>query len=231
MSAVSPSSSLGDQACSAILAAFNSYQQSFQEITRRAQTRFLLRQWHAAQQDAVERLELYKLVVDALLSDVRAILGEKVLEENTWAALKSSYSQAIARRDDLELAETFFNSVTRRIFSTVGVDKQIEFVDSDFDQQYQLPSPPVFHSYILQSSPERDVLTAALVDILSATPFENQYVDALADARGAAAVIAANSHLEMGSRLQRSDRYIKLHLLQEPGRLSHWTHLYYDRSG
>ncbi len=213
MSAVSTSSSPGEQACSAILAAFNSYQQSFQEITRRAQTRFLLRQWHAAQQDAVERLELYKLVVDALLSDVRAILGEKILEENTWAALKASYSQAIARRDDLELAETFFNSVTRRIFSTVGVDKQIEFVDSDFDQQYQLPSPPVFHSHILQSSPERDKLTAALVDILSATPFENQYVDALADARGAAAVIEQDSHLEMGSRLQRSDRNIKLHLL------------------
>ena len=32
-------------------------------------------------------------------------------------------------RPDAELAETFFNSVTRRVFSTVGVDPAIEYLD------------------------------------------------------------------------------------------------------
>ena len=37
-------------------------------------------------------------------------------------------------RSDRELAETFFNSITRRVFTTVGVDQRIEYVDSDFDE-------------------------------------------------------------------------------------------------
>src|SRR5207245_10081853 len=34
-------------------------------------------------------------------------------------------------RDDCGIAETFFNSVTRRIFTTVGVDPLVEFVHPD----------------------------------------------------------------------------------------------------
>src|SRR5204863_314281 len=33
-----------------------------------------------------------------------------------------------------EIAESFFNSLTRRIFATEGVDQSIEFVDTDFDE-------------------------------------------------------------------------------------------------
>src|SRR5262249_56170450 len=38
----------------------------------------------------------------------------------------------IGGRTDWELAETFFTPVPRRVFTTVGVDSNIEFVDSDF---------------------------------------------------------------------------------------------------
>src|SRR5207302_1742199 len=34
----------------------------------------------------------------------------------------------------LRLAESFFNSLTRRVFATEGVDQAIEFVDTDFDE-------------------------------------------------------------------------------------------------
>ena len=41
------------------------------------------------------------------------------------------FSGLIEQRDDWELAETFFNSATRKVFATVGVDGEIEFVHSD----------------------------------------------------------------------------------------------------
>jgi isocitrate dehydrogenase kinase/phosphatase len=47
--------------------------------------------------------------------------------------MKSIYSNLIVGNDDWEIAETFFNSVSRRIFTTVGVDTKIEFVNTDFD--------------------------------------------------------------------------------------------------
>src|SRR5207237_4488718 len=46
---------------------------------------------------------------------------------------KAAYSALIAKSDRWEIAESFFNSLTRRIFATEGVNQAIEFVDTDFD--------------------------------------------------------------------------------------------------
>jgi isocitrate dehydrogenase kinase/phosphatase len=82
--------------------------------------------------DAVERLDLYSAVINEIEGLVRATLGRRSTDRLVWAGIKAVYSGLIAERDDWELAETFFNSVCRRMFATVGVDSNIEFVDSDF---------------------------------------------------------------------------------------------------
>src|SRR5688572_5288873 len=117
-------------AVASIHAAYENYERGFEEITRRAQSRFERRDWSGAQADATERLTLYKAHVDAAVSDVRDILDDGVMERTVWAAMKSQHGREIAERADRELAETFFNSVTRRVFSTVGVDPSIEYLDS-----------------------------------------------------------------------------------------------------
>jgi isocitrate dehydrogenase kinase/phosphatase len=43
--------------------------------------------------------------------------------------VKARHQEGLAGRPDAELARTFFNSVTRRIFSTVGADPAIEYLD------------------------------------------------------------------------------------------------------
>jgi isocitrate dehydrogenase kinase/phosphatase len=116
-----------------IVEAFEGYQVAFRAITQRAEGRFERREWHGAVADAAERLDLYGLVVDRLESNVRATLGSQVADRMVWARMKAVYSRLIDARPDRELAETFFNSVTRRIFATVGVDGNIEFTESDFE--------------------------------------------------------------------------------------------------
>src|SRR3989442_12277153 len=61
------------------------------------------------------------------------MLGARLADRLVWAGVKAVYSGMIGGRNDWEIAETFFNSVTRRVFATVGVDGNIEFVDSDFE--------------------------------------------------------------------------------------------------
>src|SRR5918992_2816441 len=112
-------------AVAAIHAAYDQYARGFDEITRRARARFEQRDWSGAQSDATERLELYKAYVDAAVTDVRDILDDAVMERTVWAAMKTDHATRIGSRPDAELAETFFNSVTRRVFSTVGVDPAI----------------------------------------------------------------------------------------------------------
>jgi hypothetical protein len=44
--------------------------------------------------------------------------------------MKTAYAELAAARADHELARTFFNSATRRVFATVGIDPEIEFVEA-----------------------------------------------------------------------------------------------------
>jgi isocitrate dehydrogenase kinase/phosphatase len=117
-------------AVAAIHSAYHEYASGFEEITSRARRRFELRDWVGAQADARARLELYKAHVDAAVADVHDILEDAVMERTVWAAMKRDHALRVDRRPDAELAETFFNSVTRRVFSTVGVDPAIEYLDS-----------------------------------------------------------------------------------------------------
>jgi isocitrate dehydrogenase kinase/phosphatase len=119
--------------------ALDEYETRFGEITRRARDRFLARDWRGSYQDAAERLRLYSVVLDSLTSRVTALMGPRLRTRAVWSATKAVYSSLIAQSIRWEVAESFFNSLTRRVFATEGVDQAIEFVDTDFD------APPNAH--------------------------------------------------------------------------------------
>ena len=163
--------------------AFDAYRSAFDAITRRARARYEDRDWHGIQEDSVERLGLYRLVIDHTVAQIREGLAESLQDRAVWARLKEGYQGLTAAPADRELAETFFNSVTRRIFSTVGVDPAIEFVDPGAEEPPAAPGP-VFRSFRRRST------TRALVrDILRAFSFQVPYVSLEADAEAAAGAV------------------------------------------
>src|ERR1700686_3798995 len=113
--------------------AFLDYQKRFHAITGRARARFLARDWTGAFADAAERLHLYGAVMDDLRRESGSLMEERLSERSVWRAIKAVYSSLIAQSRAWEIAESFFNSLTRRVFATEGVDQAIEFVDTDFD--------------------------------------------------------------------------------------------------
>jgi isocitrate dehydrogenase kinase/phosphatase len=136
----------------AILSGLDRYTDRFRIITRRARIRFDERDWGGMQLDAADRLDLYGRVVSSVVTDLRHLLADRVGDRSLWAAMKAVYSGLIEGRDDWDLAETFFNSATRKIFSTVGVDPRIEFVDTDFDTPPTQPRHPLHTAYRRRSS-------------------------------------------------------------------------------
>lgn len=118
--------------------AFADYERRFHEITRRARDRFLARDWAGSFNDAANRLRLYTEVLDDLAVRTRELLGDRLCDRTIWTAIKAVYSSLIVNSSGWEIAESFFNSLTRRVFATEGVDQAIEFVDTDFD----LPPEP-----------------------------------------------------------------------------------------
>ncbi|ABS25978.1 bifunctional isocitrate dehydrogenase kinase/phosphatase [Anaeromyxobacter sp. Fw109-5] len=171
----------------AIAASFEAYQEERARITRRARERFEKRDWAAGQADARERLDLRDRLVNACVGTVRAELGGAAHDHGLWRAMKELYEARVESRPDREIGQSFFNSVTRRVFVTVGVDPAIEFLAADGPAVREGPVP-VYARY------RREVSTEALLrTVLRACAFAAPYEDLERDARIAA--IELDSHL------------------------------------
>jgi isocitrate dehydrogenase kinase/phosphatase len=110
---------------------FGQYNEEFGRITCRAAEHFASADWASAQQDAVARIELYERRVLQCAQAVAALLHEESTSVATWAQIRALFEPAIARRHDSDFYRTFFNSVTRNLFRTVGVIAGVEFTAID----------------------------------------------------------------------------------------------------
>ena len=135
-----------------ICTAFRRYEQRFDAITCRACQRFLARDWRGSFDDAAERLRVYSESLDEIVPRIVGLMGDRLYERQIWGAMKAVYSSLIGRLVRWEIAESFFNSLTRRVFATEGIDQAIEFVDSDFDTP---PQDGIQH--VRRSYPGRDL--------------------------------------------------------------------------
>ena len=142
--------------------AFANYQGRFDEITRRARERFLAHDLNGSHADSAERLHLYGNVLADLTTQITDLMGPRLRERNVWTAIKAVYSSFVAQSRAWEIGESFFNSLTRRVFATEGVDQAIEFVDSDFDAPPTSSPLDVHRIYSGAALPE--LISAALTD-------------------------------------------------------------------
>src|ERR1039457_5720528 len=153
-----------------LLRAYGEYTRAFGEITRRAPARFSERDWHGTRADALERLELYRHRLDPTIRDLEALFGEGVSDVALWAEMKTLFARLAAGRQDLELAETFFNSASRRIFHTVGVDSRAEFVSSE---PPSLPLAAGWEDIARDAALGAEKLEAALEEVWGAPHFDS----------------------------------------------------------
>ncbi|MEZ5500177.1 MAG: bifunctional isocitrate dehydrogenase kinase/phosphatase [Steroidobacteraceae bacterium] len=151
---------------------FERYNAEFREITRRAPARFDQRDWHGAQRDAVERIELYDRTVDGTIATLRLRLGSQVRDHGLWARIREQFSAEISAIPDNEFRKTFFSSVTRRLFGTVGVAPDIEFVAKHLDPLASITTTVVTSVY-----QNRGSLNLLIEDLLSDINFHSPWRD------------------------------------------------------
>ena len=219
-----PGRELAGSAAAAILDGFEHYRTRFTEVTRRAGGRFDSRDWKGALNDATARLDLYGEVVQEVENEVRRLLWTRLRETAIWAEVKGAYSSLIAGRPDWEVAETFLNSVTRRIFATAGVEPDIEFIDSDFDPPR--PEPPESLCRQYQGTSLSGLLAAILGDAWFAAPWEDRERDvslatsclrAQLDALGAAEDTLRGAEIMAAPFFRRKAAYLVGRLIADAG--------------
>uniref|UniRef100_A0A832HZI4 Bifunctional isocitrate dehydrogenase kinase/phosphatase n=1 Tax=Eiseniibacteriota bacterium TaxID=2212470 RepID=A0A832HZI4_UNCEI len=177
-----------EDAAALIADAFRMWTEQFRALTRHARGHFERADWHALQRDSVRRLDLYGDIVAGALIGLRGVLGGAHAERPAWTAVRAAYARRIAGRPDVELAETFFNSIVRRVFHTVGVDPAVEFVASDAGGAAGAP-PSGLAATFECAGDAADAFRRAL----AAAGFEAPWEDLAGDAARLARALAAHA--------------------------------------
>ncbi len=120
-------SALTRECAAYIYTAFSRYNLYFHDITQRARVRFLQRDRHGSQRDAVQRIEIYGYCVDQAVSHLHDKLRDQATSVEAWKRIKEHYEDIISPYLDAEFTRTFFSSISRRVLDIVGVNPEVEF--------------------------------------------------------------------------------------------------------
>jgi len=177
----------------AILAVYDAYQAQFGLVTRRAAARFIQRDWRGGQQDAMERLTLYRQFVNWVVQDLKRSLGPGHSELQLWQALRTQYARIASGQPNPELALTFFNSVARQLVRVSGPASGVYFEDADFRALPSAVVEPVLRTYVV-----RGRIEAVIEQLLRDLPFSPLFRDLELDARLTADALAEELNRQRG---------------------------------
>jgi isocitrate dehydrogenase kinase/phosphatase len=134
--------------------------------------RFDARDSKGSQRDAVERIDLYDKFVNGTVAELRTKLGDQALDRDLWMQIRQDFPAEIETLPDPEFAKTFFSSTTRRMFGTIGVAPEIEFVATDLDPLANITSAVGSNTYLNHGS-----LALLFEDVLGDVRFRSPWKD------------------------------------------------------
>ena len=186
---------------------FESYNRQFRRLTDRARRRFEERDWKGQIQDIGERVELYDKWCLKIQRGLRRELKYGTDRRECWRRVRDHYGSRIENVPDAGFMKTFFNSISRRTFGTVGTDGMLEFVQ---------PAPEEgLESLAMRRYPCWDDVEASLRRILKDFRFRVPYRNADRDARFMAGeVVGYAKRLGIGAGGFHRFEFIDSHFFQ-----------------
>lgn len=120
---------------------FDTFYGEFHRITREARRWFDAREWSRVDDLHHARIDLYQSYVVRTLTRLRPITRAFPEHIGVWHEAHRAYVALVHGRIDREVAKTFFNAITRKIFRTRGVNAEVEFLDHELDTADLAPAP------------------------------------------------------------------------------------------
>ncbi len=151
--------------------------------------RFDARDSKGSQRDAVERIDLYDKFVNGTVTELRAKLDDQALDRALWMQIRRDFPAEIESLPDPEFAKTFFSSTTRRMFGTVGVAPELEFVATDLDPLANITSAVGSNTYLNHGS-----LALLFEDVLGDVRFRSPWKDLDKSTLHVASEVTAHLH-------------------------------------
>ncbi|MBO1519981.1 bifunctional isocitrate dehydrogenase kinase/phosphatase [Oceanisphaera sp. DM8] len=95
---------------------FEEFYGCFLDITKGAQGRFERQDWEAVQEAGVERIRLYDQHVKKTVQAIRDQHGHARFSASELKSIKQAFNDLLIKQTNPEIAESFYNSVYRRLF-------------------------------------------------------------------------------------------------------------------
>lgn len=102
---------------------------TFNDITACAKGFFENRQFFELFSKQQERYRLYGKFVKEVYADTLLFLGDNIHQEEYWKAIKIEFSKIIKTKPHKLNSETFYNSITRKVFFDKSFNADYEFFD------------------------------------------------------------------------------------------------------
>ncbi|MEO1447940.1 MAG: bifunctional isocitrate dehydrogenase kinase/phosphatase, partial [Bacteroidota bacterium] len=160
-----------------LLEGFDAYVDAFQAITQRAKAQFEAQDWHGIQADHRKRLRLYKQQVPKIARKIVRQLREEQHNQTFWAKTKAIYAESVHQHSAYEIAETFYNSVCRKVYRDIGANPDIMFVVDEHRLRPLRETYPIFRTYNWDR-PSREIMKQILQDYAFEVPYEDIERDA-----------------------------------------------------
>ena len=155
-----------------ILNGFTAYFAEFENITLSARTRFENAEWRATQEASMRRIDIYKLQVLETIDVVKYIAQDRLHDLEFWTETRDLYAELVRGMTNLEIAETFYNSIFNAVFEHRWIRDDYAFV---FSPQGDMP-PVDVRRVLNQYRTKGDFKTAVanlLFDYGMSLPYED----------------------------------------------------------
>lgn len=155
-----------------ILGDYQKYWHEYKRITKRAKIRFEHRDWYGIQEDAKDRIRLYRKKIGRTVEKIVDFLGPRANDEATWREMKELFYEEVLNFNTRNIAETYFNSVFRHSHKGKKVDERLMFVHATGTYREFRSYIPIYHTFFLTQSLEQCIRQLFICYSFDA-PFEN----------------------------------------------------------
>lgn len=159
-------------ACDIILTNFEKYLSDFKQVTHHSKEYFEKKEWISLREISQRRLKLYDKSIKNTVKSIRQELGSLSQDKLQWYKIKQAYSHTLIGHKATEIAESYYNSVCRKMFKKVPVDNDIMFIYSENNRKSAVPFDAVYQKYYLTDSIQ-EALNQILTDYQFSIPYEN----------------------------------------------------------
>ena len=157
-----------------ILDGFDRHYRLFRATSARARERWERADWAAVNEASRARIDMYDQRVGEGVEAVHTALGGVVLEEALWPTIKRSFIGMLHEHMQPELAETFFNSVARRVLDRRYYKNDYIFTRPAISTEHLDGTAPTYRCYYPDASTGSDlcgVFREALLAFELSLPF------------------------------------------------------------